>query len=104
MEGSNRLHSKGRIKKHKTGSLISSREKGIKEKPIEKRRERLKSALYLRLRKRKKTFIEKKIGICEFFSFRKCRIVPKKRDPLGLITYILLQNIKKVERGTLLIH
>ena len=41
------------------------------------------------------------------FSFRKCCIVPKnvKGGTLwALSTYILLQNIKKLERGTLLIH
>ena len=41
------------------------------------------------------------------FSFRKCRIVAKnvKGGTLwALSTYILLQNIKKLERGTLLIH
>ena len=41
------------------------------------RRERLKSALYLRLKKCKKNFFEKKLEIFEFFSFRKCCIVPK---------------------------
>ena len=48
-----------------------------------------------------------KIGIFEFFSFGKCRIVPKnvKGGTLwALLTYILLQNIKKLERGTLLRH
>ena len=42
-----------------------------------------------------------------FFSFRKCRIVPKnvKGGTLrALLTYIMLQNIKKLERGTLLRH
>ena len=71
------------------------------------RRERLKSAQYLRLKKRKRLFIEKKLQIFEFFSFRKCRIVPKnvKGGTLwALLTYILLQNIKKLERGTLLRH
>ena len=71
------------------------------------RRERLKSALYLRLKKRKRLFLEKKLEIFEFFSFRKCRIVPKnvKGGTLwALLAYILLQNIKKLERGTLLRH
>ena len=37
--------------------------------------------------------------------FRKCRIVPKNVKGLwALLTYILLQNIKKLERGTLLRH
>ena len=50
------------------------------------------------------TFFKKKLEIFDFF-FRKCRIVPKnvKRGTLwALLTYILLQNIKKLERGTLL--
>ena len=64
------------------------------------RRERLKSALYLRLKKRKNFFL-KKLKF-EFFSFRKCRIVPKnvKGGTLwALLTYILLQNIKKLKGG-----
>ena len=50
-------------------------------------------------------FFEKKLEIFDFFSFGKCRIVPKnvKRGTLwALLTYIMLQNIKKLERGTLL--
>ena len=44
---------------------------------IETRRERLKSALYLSLKKRK-TFFWKKLEIFEKnFSFGKCRVVPK---------------------------
>ena len=69
------------------------------------RRERLKSALFLRLKKRKGLFLKTKLEIFEFFSFRKCRIVPKnvKGGTLWtLLTFILLQNIKKLERGTIL--
>ena len=49
------------------------------------RRERLKSALYLRLKK-SKTFFGKKLEIFEIFSFGKCRIVPKnvKGVPFGI--------------------
>ena len=57
------------------------------------------SALYLRLKKRKRLFLKKKL---EFFSFRKCRIIPKnvKGGTLwALLTYILLQNIKKKSKG-----
>ena len=49
--------------------------------------------------------LKKKLEIFEFF-FRKCRMVPKNvkgRTLWALLTYILLQNIKKLERGTLLI-
>ena len=55
--------------------------------------------------KAQKKFFEKKF--LKIFSFIKCRIVPKnvKGGPFwALSTYILLQNIKKLERGTLLIH
>ena len=44
---------------------------------LKTRRERLESALYLRLKKRERLSFEKKLEIFEFFSFRKCRIVPK---------------------------
>ena len=74
---------------------------------IKTRRERLKSALYLRLKKRKRLFLRKKLEIFEFFSFRNRRIVPKnvKGGTLwALLTYILLQNMKKLEGGTLLRH
>ena len=57
--------------------------------------------------KAQKTFFKKKLEIFDFFSFRKCRIVPKnvKGETLwALLTYILSQNIKKLERGTLLRH
>ena len=70
------------------------------------RRERLKSAPYLRLKKRK-TFFWNKIETFEKFFFKKCRIVPKnvKRGTLlDLLTYIPLQNIKKLEGGTLWGH
>ena len=43
---------------------------------IRTRRERLKSALYLRLKKRK-TFFWEKLEIFEKNSFGKCRTVPK---------------------------
>ena len=52
--------------------------------------------------KAQKTFFEKKLEIFDFFSFRKCRIVPKnvKGGTLwALLTYILLQNIKKTRKG-----
>ena len=73
---------------------------------VQGRRERLKSTLNLRLKKRK-TFFWKKLEIFEFLSFEKCRIVPKNvkgRILLNLLTFILLQNIKKLERGTLWGH
>ena len=56
--------------------------------------------------KAQKTF-KKILEIFEIFFFRKCRIVPKnvKEGTLwALLTYILLQNIKILERGTLLRH
>ena len=48
-------------------------------------------------------FLEKN----SFFSFEKCRIVPTKNVKgalLDLLTYILLQNNKKLEGGTLWGH
>ena len=63
------------------------------------RRERLKSAPYLRLKKRKRFFWKK----IEFFfqkmshSAEKC----KRGTLLGLLLYIPLQNIKNLEGGTL---
>ena len=72
--------------------------------PTVSRRERLKSALYLRLKKRKSFFFEEKLEIFDFFSFGKCRIVPKnvKGGTLwDLLTYIQLQILKKLEGGTL---
>ena len=68
---------------------------------MQTRRERLKSALYLRLKKRKRLFL-KKTDIFEFFSFRKCRIVPKNvkgGTVWALLIYILLQNIEKTRKG-----
>ena len=65
------------------------------------RRERLKSTLYLRLKKRK-TFFLKKAEIFENFFFRKMSQVPKnvKRKTLwDLLTYIQLENIKTLEGG-----
>ena len=47
---------------------------------------------------RKRLFLKKKLEIFDFFSFRKCRIVPKnvKRGTLwALLTYILLQKTRK---------
>ena len=57
------------------------------------RRERLKSALYLRLKKRKTVFFGKKLAIFEK-KIEKCRTVPKKikrGDPLasaGFVGYV----------------
>ena len=65
------------------------------------RRERLKSAPYLRLKKRKILSLEKK------FSFKRSRIVPKNVKEgtlLDLLTNIPLQNIKKLKGGTLWGH
>ena len=58
------------------------------------RRERLKSALYLRLKKRKTFFLEKNVKFSKIFSFEKCRTVSKKikrGDPLasaGFVGYV----------------
>ena len=73
---------------------------------IRTRRERLKSALYLRLNMRKRLF-KKKLEIFEKRNFQKMSHSAEKckRGALwALLTYILLQNIKKLERGTPLRH
>ena len=59
------------------------------------RRERLKSALYLWLKKRKRPFL-KKTWIFEFFSFRKCHIVPKKvkGGPVARFCCKISKNLK----------
>ena len=61
-------------------------------------RERLKSAPYLRLKKRKTLFLEK-----IFFFQKKSQSAEKckRRTLLDLLTYIPLQNIKKLKGGTL---
>ena len=71
------------------------------------RRERLKSALYLRLRKRKTFFLGEKLKIFEFFSFANCRIMPKnvKVGPFGFINiHSVAKFRKKTRRGTLWGH
>ena len=46
------------------------------------RRKRLKSALYLRLKKRKTFFLEKNLNFSKKNSFGKCRTLPKNvKDP-----------------------
>ena len=50
----------------------------IEVKKLKTRRERLKSALYLKLKKSKTFFLKEKLEIFEKnFSFKKSRIVPK---------------------------
>ena len=69
-----------------------------------KRRERLKLAPYLRLKKRK-TYFGKFFKYLKKFFFQKSRKVPKNVKwgtlLLDLKTYNPLQNIKKSELGTL---
>ena len=67
------------------------------------RRERLKSAPYLRLKERKKIF-GKKLKFLKIFFFQKKSHSAEKCKRgilLDLLTYIPLQNIKKLEGGTL---
>ena len=62
------------------------------------RRERLKSALYLRLKKRKRHFFEKKLEIFEFFFFQKMSHSAekcKKGDPLGFINIYFVAKYQK---------
>ena len=70
------------------------------------RRERLKSALYLGLKKRKTLFFEKKLEIFEFF-FGKCCIVSKnvRGGPFGIYQHTFSCKIfKKTRKGDLLRH
>ena len=64
------------------------------------RRERLKSALYLRLKKRR-LFLKRKLKIFELFSFRKCRMVPKnvKGGPFGLYYHVFCCKTSKNSKG-----
>ena len=65
------------------------------------RRERLKSALYVKL-KSAKHFVLKKIEIFEIFFFRKMSHSARKckRGTLwDLLTYIQLENIQKLKGG-----
>ena len=67
---------------------------GLKQNPMQNynsrvlsqtRRERPKSALYLRCKTKAQNFL-KKLEIFDFFSFEKCRIVPEnvKGGPFGI--------------------
>ena len=62
----------------------------------ETRRERLKSALFLRLKKRKTFFLEKNLKFLNIFL--------SKNDPLGFINIHSVAKFKKLEGGTLWGH
>ena len=69
---------------------------------VETRRERLKSALYLRLKKRKTFFFGKKLEIFEKkISFGKCRTVPKnvKGGPFLIYKHAFCSKITKNSKG-----
>ena len=71
------------------------------------RRERLKSAPYLRLKKRKTIFWKKTWNFWKKFFFQKKSYSAKKCKKgtlLDLLTYIPLQNIKNLDGGTLWGH
>ena len=66
------------------------------------RRERLKSALYLRLKKRKRLFFEKKLEFFEFLFFQKMSHSAKKckrGDPLGFINIYSVAKYQKTRKG-----
>ena len=74
---------------------------------LKTRRARLKSALYLRLKKRKRLFFEKKLEIFEFFFFQKPSHSAEKSergDPLGFINIYSVAKYEKTRRGSLLRH
>ena len=68
---------------------------------VETRRERLKSALYLRLKKRKRLFLKKNLKFLVFFfqkmshSAEKC----KRGDPLGFINIYSVAKYQKTRKG-----
>ena len=66
------------------------------------RRKRLKSELYLRLKKRK-TFLGNRLEIFEFFFFENCRSVPKnvKGGPFLIYKHTFCCKITKTQRGNL---
>ena len=73
----------------------------------ETRRERLKSALYLRLKKRKTFFFWKKTwNFGKFFSFGKCLTVPKnvKRGPFLIYKHAFCCRTTKNSKGGPLGH
>ena len=65
------------------------------------RRERLKSALYLRLKKRKTFFLEKNLKFSKNFFFGKCRTVPKnvKGGPFLIYKHAFCSKITKNSKG-----
>ena len=65
------------------------------------RRERLKSALYLRLKKRKTFFLGKNLRFSEKNSFGKCRTVPKniKGGPFLIYKHAFCSKITKNSKG-----
>ena len=65
------------------------------------RRERLKSELYLRLKKRKTFFLKKTRSFRKFFSFGKCRTVPKNVKGGPFLIYKHAFCCKKLKGGTL---
>ena len=79
--------------------------KKLKERQLLTRRQRLKSALYLRLKKRKVFKIvdfQKNLKISKIFFFRKMSHSAekcKRGDPFDFQTCILLQNNKKLKGG-----
>ena len=65
------------------------------------RRERLESALYLRLKKRKRLFLKKNLKFLIFFFQKMSHSAENVKGGTfwALLTYILLQNMKKTRKG-----
>ena len=63
------------------------------------RRERIKSALYLKLKKRKTFFLEKNLKFSKKFSFRKMSYKTEKCRRAPFLIYKQLQNNKKIKGG-----
>ena len=84
--------------------MVETEHVHIKSFPLQRltRRERLKWALYLRFKKRKRLFFEKKLEIFEFFSFQKMSHSAekcKRGDPLGFINIYSVAKYQKSRKG-----
>ena len=63
------------------------------------RRERIESALYLRLKKRKRLFLKKKLEVFFFQKTSHSTEKGKRGDPLGLINIYSLAKYQKTRKG-----
>ena len=84
------------------GVSLKSGPISVRSVSVRTRRARLKSALYLRLKKRKRLFLKKKLEIFYFIFFQKPSHIAKKcerGDPLGFINIYSVAKYEKTRRG-----